>query len=76
MIVGKSIFEGILLRPRFADFFLKQLVEKRNSIDDLKSLDPDLYKNLMEVKYYPGDVTDLGLSFSIDESAFGLTYQY
>ena len=35
-------------------------------MDDLRSLDEDLYKNLMYVKRHTGDVADLGLTFSVD----------
>eukprot|EP01046_Picozoa_sp_COSAG06_P042770 COSAG06_NODE_5497_length_3442_cov_3.036195_2_plen_111_part_00 len=33
-------------------------------LDDLQSLDPGLYKNLIFVKHYDGDVEDLCLTFA------------
>ena len=54
MIVGKAIFEGILLKATFARFFLNKFVDKGNSVDDLKTLDLELYNNLMYLKYYEG----------------------
>jgi ubiquitin-protein ligase E3 C len=52
MVVGKALFEGTLLKCNFAKFFLNKFVDKSNSVDDLKTLDPDLYNNLMYLKYY------------------------
>lgn len=43
-LLGKAIYEGITVEPRFADFFLRKLINKPSSLHDLKSLDPDLYK--------------------------------
>eukprot|EP00350_Pseudokeronopsis_sp_OXSARD2_P009173 CAMPEP_0170555032 /NCGR_PEP_ID=MMETSP0211-20121228/12892_1 /TAXON_ID=311385 /ORGANISM="Pseudokeronopsis sp., Strain OXSARD2" /LENGTH=39 /DNA_ID= /DNA_START= /DNA_END= /DNA_ORIENTATION= len=39
------------------------MVHKSNSIDDLKELDPEIYNNLIYLKYYNGNVEDLGLTF-------------
>ena len=43
-ILGKAMYEGITLEPKFADFFLRRLIGKPNTLNDLKSLDPELYK--------------------------------
>ncbi|ETN82124.1 HECT-domain protein [Necator americanus] len=40
-------------------------------IDELSQLDPELYRNLTFVKKYNGDVSDLSLTFSIDEDFMG-----
>ena len=71
MIVGKALFEGILLKADFAKFFLNKFVHKSNTIDDLKELDPDIYNNLMYLKYYEGNVEDLGLTMSVNENIYG-----
>jgi len=52
MVVGKAIFEGILIQPVFSRCFLNKVLGKTNPIDDLKLLDPKLYENLMTLKYY------------------------
>lgn len=67
MIIGKSLYEGNLLNCQFSRFFLNQIVEKSNQFDDLKNLDPEIYKNLMELKDYEGNVEDFDLYFTIDE---------
>jgi hypothetical protein len=66
MVVGKAIYEGILLKCSFARFFLNRFAENpgsitgsRNQVDDLSSLDPELYKNLMFLKYYDGNAEEL-----------------
>lgn len=40
------MYEGITLEPRFAEFFLRRLIGKQNSLNDLKSLDMELYKQM------------------------------
>jgi len=47
-------------------------VGKSNAIDDLRTLDPTLYENLMMIKYYDREaVEDLGLTMAIDQDVFG-----
>ncbi|KAI7903093.1 uncharacterized protein BX663DRAFT_536455 [Cokeromyces recurvatus] len=64
LIIGKAVYEGILLDVAFADFFLKKCLGQVNYLDDLSSLDPDLYKGLLAVKNYEGNVEDLSLDFT------------
>lgn len=78
MVVGKAIYEGILLKCSFARFFLNRFAENpgsitgsRNQVDDLSSLDPELYKNLMFLKYYDENAEDLEMNFSILEDYLG-----
>ena len=40
-------------------------------VDELPSLDAELYKQLTYVKHYEGDVADLGLTFSFDQDVMG-----
>ena len=70
--IGYSLINTPQPTPhQFAHFFLRHLLGKFNSLTDLASLDPALYDNLMFLKHFDGDVTDLYLSFSIggDEMA-------
>ncbi|KAL0097797.1 hypothetical protein J3Q64DRAFT_1073333 [Phycomyces blakesleeanus] len=71
LIIGKALYEGILLDVAFAEFFLKRCLGKVNYLDDLPSLDPELYKGLIEVKNFQGNVEDLCLDFSLAETADG-----
>ncbi|XP_028410383.1 ubiquitin-protein ligase E3B-like [Dendronephthya gigantea] len=76
-MLGKAVYEvGIVVDVPFAPFFLSLLLSRQHgalysSIDELPSLDPNLYKNLNYVKNYDGDLTDLGLTFSFDEEFLG-----
>eukprot|EP00471_Norrisiella_sphaerica_P012991 CAMPEP_0184495414 /NCGR_PEP_ID=MMETSP0113_2-20130426/31259_1 /TAXON_ID=91329 /ORGANISM="Norrisiella sphaerica, Strain BC52" /LENGTH=720 /DNA_ID=CAMNT_0026881593 /DNA_START=827 /DNA_END=2989 /DNA_ORIENTATION=+ len=69
MIVGKCLYDGIILEPQFANFFLRKLLGYRNFVDDLASLDPEVYKNLLFLKNNSAD--GLGLTFSVTRDTFG-----
>jgi hypothetical protein len=44
-IVGKALFEGILLNLALAPFFTRGALQgRRLTLDDLASLDPQLYR--------------------------------
>lgn len=69
-LLGKAVYEGIVVDVPFANFFLSQVLAQTHSslyssIDELPSLDPDLYKNLTYIKHYDGSMDDLGLTFSL-----------
>ncbi|KNC97962.1 uncharacterized protein SPPG_06951 [Spizellomyces punctatus DAOM BR117] len=70
-ILGKALYEGILVDVGFANFFLAKWLGRTSYLDDLPSLDPDLYQGLLFLKNYQGDVRDLGLTFSVDDTEFG-----
>ena len=55
VFIGKALFENITVQPQFTHFFLSFINGKYNFlniIDDLKTLDIELYKNLMFLKSY------------------------
>ena len=78
-IVGKCLYEGILIDIHFAPFFLLKwaltggsgVAAKesgyRANINDLRDLDEGLYQGLLQLKNYPGNVEDLSLTFSVDD---------
>lgn len=75
-MLGKAVYEGIVVDVPFASFFLSQVLGHQHSalyssIDELPSLDPDLYKSLTYIKHYDGDVRDLDLTFSYDDDCMG-----
>lgn len=43
-ILGKALYEGIVVEPKFAHFFLSKLLHSFNHLNDLPSLDPDIYR--------------------------------
>lgn len=73
MVVGKAIFDGVLLKCTFAKTFLNRLTNKNNCVDDLKEVDREVYENLMNLKYYEGDASDLCLYMCYSDSTFGST---
>ncbi|KAF8874714.1 hypothetical protein CPB84DRAFT_1817858 [Gymnopilus junonius] len=72
-ILGKAMYEGILVDVAFAGFFLAKWLGRQNFLDDLSSLDLDLYNGLLFLKHYTGNVEDLALNFTISIEEFGQT---
>lgn len=70
-VVGKALYEGVLIDFQFARFFLSKWISKRSYFHDLPSLDPELYKGLLFLKEYQGDFADLSLTMTVDEDTFG-----
>jgi ubiquitin-protein ligase E3 C len=72
-ILGKAMYEGILVDVGFAGFFLAKWLGKQKSfLDDLASLDPDLYQGLIFLKHYTGNPEDLSLNFTVAVEDFGI----
>ena len=57
--------QGILLELPLAAFFVKKLLGRACDVNDLPSLDPQLYASLISLRGYQGNVEDLSLYFSI-----------
>ena len=70
-MIGKAIYEGILVDVPFADFFLRKIRGKSNGFDDLQSLDKELHTNLCFLRGYDGKVEDLGLYFAVEQNNYG-----
>lgn len=80
-VLGKAVYEGIVVDVPFASFFLSRVLGQHHSalyspIDELPSLDPELYKSLTYIKHYEGDVSELDLTFSIDQDIMGKIETY
>lgn len=80
-MLGKAVYEGIVVDVPFASFFLSRVLGQPQSplyspIDELPSLDPELYKSLTYIKHYEGDVSELDLTFSIDQDFMGKIETY
>lgn len=80
-MLGKAIYEGIVVDVPFASFFLSRVLGQPHNalysaIDELPSLDPELYKSLTYIKHYDGDVSELDLTFSIDQDFMGKIETY
>lgn len=72
-IIGKCMYEGILIDVVFAGFFLLKWAAAasdagyRANINDLREFDEEFYHGMMRLKNYPGDVSELGLVFTIED---------
>ncbi|KAJ1909864.1 ubiquitin-protein ligase (E3) [Tieghemiomyces parasiticus] len=71
-LLGKALYQGIVVEVGFAAFFLNKCLGRTNYLNDLASLDPELYQGLQTLRNYPGDVeTDFSLNFAVSDQAFG-----
>jgi ubiquitin-protein ligase E3 C len=74
-IVGKCLYEGILVDLAFAGFFLLQWPSAgsktgntyKGSVNDLRDMDEELYKGMLRLKNYQGDISELGIDFTITD---------
>lgn len=71
-ILGKALYEGILVDVAFAGFFLAKWLGKQSFLDDLASLDPELYQGLIFLKHYTGNPEELSLTFAVTTEEFGV----
>ena len=75
-LIGKAVYEGHVIDVQFAPFFLRQIIgcQQRSSnysyLDDLASLDKELYKNLKSIKHSEC-ISDLELTFTHSELHLG-----
>ncbi|KAI1289304.1 Ubiquitin-protein ligase E3C [Halotydeus destructor] len=74
-MLGKAIYENMLVELPFATFFLAKMLAEHSTSDvdihHLASLDPLMYKNLVFLKNYEGDVSELGIDFTVLNSELG-----
>jgi len=63
----------MLVELPFASFFLSKLLGTSADVDihHLASLDPVVYRNLLFLKSYEGDVEELGLNFTVVNNDLG-----
>lgn len=70
-VVGKALYEGILLDYSFSLVFVQKLLGRYSFLDELSALDSELYRSLIYVKHFDGDVVELSLDFTITEEICG-----
>ncbi|KAF4476898.1 putative E3 ubiquitin protein ligase [Colletotrichum fructicola Nara gc5] len=73
-IVGKCMYEGILIDIAFAGFFLLKWTSGqtgensyRGNVNDLRDLDEELYQGMLHLKNLTSNVADLALDFTITD---------
>lgn len=62
-VVGKAIYEMMLLEPQFSRAFLNRVLGRVNDVEDVASIDRDLHRGMLYMREH-GHVEELGLSFS------------
>lgn len=79
-VIGKCLYEGILVDVQFAPFFLlkwaltggtgsaQKETAYRANLNDMRDLDQGLYQGLLQLKNYPGDVEDFTLNFTVTDT--------
>ena len=80
-VIGKCLYEGILVDIHFAPFFLLKWALTggstsatketgyRANLNDIRDLDEGLYQGLLQLKNYPGNVeTDFALNFAVSDT--------
>jgi hypothetical protein len=53
-MLGKAVYEGVLLELPLAGFFLKKFSGKRCDLGDLASLDPEVHRHLLALRHFKG----------------------
>jgi ubiquitin-protein ligase E3 C len=74
-VLGKAVYESILVEPQFCLPFLNQLLGKQNALEDLQNLDPEYYTNLVKLRTLSeADTLHLGITFELTlESSDSMT---
>ncbi|XP_068726665.1 ubiquitin-protein ligase E3C-like [Montipora capricornis] len=73
-MLGKALYENMMVELPFASFFLCKLLSKHGTdvdIHHLESLDPEMYRNLLFLKNYRGNVEELSLNFTVVNNDLG-----
>ena len=70
-VLGKAVYEGILVDVPLAGFFLAKLRDGRPpELNDLATLDGETYRHLLSLKTLaPADVASLGLDFTATDQS-------
>ena len=65
-VLGKAVYESILVEPQFCLPFLNQLLGKQNTLEDLKNLDNEYYTNLTKLRTLSSaEIESLGMTFEL-----------
>eukprot|EP00892_Ulva_mutabilis_P006745 jgi/Ulvmu1/4442/UM002_0167.1 len=71
-MLGKAMYEGIIVELPLAAFFLKKLRGGSSDLNDLPSLDRQLYGNMMKLTDPSLDLESVGVHFTIISTASGV----
>ncbi|AFZ78922.1 HECT-domain ubiquitin-transferase domain containing protein [Theileria equi strain WA] len=75
-VVGKAIYEQILVEPVLSRLILNMILKRRNTTDDLKLFDKTVYRSIVSMrKMSEDDINSLGLTFTCTQNCFGNSIQ-
>jgi len=69
-VIGKAMYEMVLIEPQFGHTFLNLILGKSNSLDNLQQMDPELFRSLHQLKDM--DVNELDLTFSVTNTEMSM----
>ncbi|CDR93748.1 HECT domain containing protein, putative [Babesia bigemina] len=71
-VIGKALYEHILIEPVLSRLLLNFILKKRNTLNDLRFVDPELYRNLVRMrKMTSQEIESMGLTFTTTISSLG-----
>ncbi|EFN55183.1 hypothetical protein CHLNCDRAFT_23742 [Chlorella variabilis] len=75
LVLGRALYEGVLLDCPLAPFFVSRLQVRGRwpLFEELQGLDPEVYRSLLQLKRYEGQVADLCLDFAVESDFLGST---
>jgi len=71
-VVGKAVYEMLLLEPQFSRVFLNRILGMTNEVDDVAALDREVHRGMLRLKE-TDNIEDLGLTFTISTTHLGQT---
>ena len=65
-ILGKAVYENVLVEPRFSRVFLKKMLGRSNGVEDMKFWDEEVEGNMRKLRdLKEEEFNDLGLTFEV-----------
>jgi ubiquitin-protein ligase E3 C len=73
-VLGKAVYESVLVEPQFCLPFLNQLLAKVNTTEDLKNIDEEYYNNLNKLRSLSeAEIEGLGMTFEMNVGGNGVS---
>jgi ubiquitin-protein ligase E3 C len=63
-LIGKALYEGVLIEPVLCRIFINKVINKKNSFNDLRFYDKEIYHSLLKLK--KESISNLGLTFTLN----------
>lgn len=72
-LIGKAVYESINIEQKFAEPFFNLLIGRKNTFEDLKFIDKEIYRSMVQVRRMnSNDLEILSQTFTIlDENPMG-----